>query len=455
MYKMPLKYAVAVIFMVVLLYPKFPLISIPGTFVSIRFEDFLILISVLYLLLFYRPDLKGFLNNALGKSIMFYLLFAFISTLYGAVITKTVTPHIGLLHFLRRIEYFSPLIIGYIAMKHNKTTFLYVIKLLPIIILYIFTYGLGQRYLGWPIIITQNFEYSKGIALRWMEGSHINSTFAGHYDLATFLVFILPILVLIFIKAKKHYIKVVYFTSYLLSLWLLVNSASRISLVSYVFAVFISLTLVKKVKYIVFIVLISVLFSLFSASLVSRYVRFIEVLKLKSQRYISTINFPKSVYAGSFEENQTINFKLISPSPTAPPKFEDRSTSIRLNVEWPRAIRSFYKNPLIGTGQSSITLATDNDYLRLIGESGILGFISFALVIFIVLRDSINYLLRYKVKSFNLMDNYLVAGFIGGFTGVIINAVFIDVFEASKFATVFWMFCGMIYEKVQKYPDPA
>ena len=35
-----------------------------------------------------------------------------------------------------------------------------------------------------------------------------------------------------------------------------------------------------------------------------------------------------------------------------------RSGEIRFKVEWPRALRAFAKNPLLGTGYSSVTLAT-------------------------------------------------------------------------------------------------
>ena len=68
------------------------------------------------------------------------------------------------------------------------------------------------------------------------------------------------------------------------------------------------------------------------------------------------------------------------PTEESQPVFEDRSVSIRLNVEWPRAIRAFSKNPLLGTGYSSITLATDNDFLRLLGEVGLVGALAFFLI---------------------------------------------------------------------------
>jgi O-antigen ligase len=138
----------------------------------------------------------------------------------------------------------------------------------------------------------------------------------------------------------------------------------------------------------------------------------------------------------------------ISPTPTPIPIFEDRSTSIRLNVEWPRAIRAFIKNPLLGTGYSSITLATDNDYLRLLGEIGVLGFFSFTLIFAIIGKLLLTYCKKYK--DIYDIEKIFIASATGGFFGVLINALFIDVFEASKFAITFWLLIGMYYSIVSK-----
>ncbi len=123
------------------------------------------------------------------------------------------------------------------------------------------------------------------------------------------------------------------------------------------------------------------------------------------------------------------------------PVFEDRSSSIRLNVEWPRAIRAFTKNPLLGTGYSSITLATDNDYLRLLGEAGALGFLAFSLIF---IRIGNLTLANFPIhKNFSGVEQAFIAGIAGSIPGVLLNAVFIDVFEASKFAILFWLLMGM------------
>ena len=134
---------------------------------------------------------------------------------------------------------------------------------------------------------------------------------------------------------------------------------------------------------------------------------------------------------------------FVTPTPTPSPVVEDRSSSIRLNVEWPRAVRSLTKNPLLGTGYSSITLATDNDYLRALGETGILGFAAFSLIF---LRIGSLFLPNVKsvLAKMSEIERPFVAGLLGGSVGVLINAVFIDVFEASKFAIIFWLLIGVL-----------
>ena len=119
---------------------------------------------------------------------------------------------------------------------------------------------------------------------------------------------------------------------------------------------------------------------------------------------------------------------------------EDRSLNIRLNAEWPRAIRSLKKNPLLGTGFSSVGLATDNDYLRALAETGLLGLGAFALIIIRVLRSGIAYLLSPPSD----IEPIFITAVTFGLIGLLINAVFIDVFEASKVAIITWTLIGLM-----------
>lgn len=417
------KYFLAAIIILIPLYPKFPFLKIPGTYVSIRLEDFLIAMVALLLIPKLILNIKLYLKNKVIWAILIFLLVGFVSFLSGIFLTKTVIPYIGFLHFFRRIEYFVPLLAGYIMLREeggSERALGFLVKCLMIVVFAAFIYGLGQRYLDWPIIITQNEEYSKGIALRFLPGSHINSTFAGHYDLASFLVLVLPILITSFFIFRERWTKVILGIVILSGLWLLTNSVSRISVVSYLGAVTLALLLIGKYKEIFLVIFVSLIFFMTSASLMGRYLNL-----------------------GVYAEGEK-NAQEEMPAPV----IEDRSTSIRFNVEWPRAIRAFTKNPLLGTGYSSITLATDNDFLRLLGEVGILGFITFVVVL---VRINLVWFKSFPItQKFTGIEVPFLAGVIGAFPGILLNSMFIDVFEASKFATVFWLLVGLSLFLVEK-----
>jgi hypothetical protein len=268
--------------------------------------------------------------------------------------------------------------------------------------------------------------------MTWTVGSQITSTFAGHYDLAAFMVLVLPILISLIFTIEGKFSKLLLSISALSGFWLLINTASRISLVSYLLSICASFFLLKKYKALVFIVLISVVISGFSSNLFSRYKNLIDV-------YSSKIKSIKIVEANFFDFN--VRAQEISSTPTPVPVFEDRSTSIRLAVEWPGAISAFLKGPLLGTGYSSVGLAVDSDYLRLLAEVGFLGFLGFMLVIARVLFVFVSSIpLTRNLSGIKLG---FVAGTIGSIFGTLLNAVFIDVFEASKFAIVFWLVVGL------------
>lgn len=431
-----IKYSAMLLLVVIPLYPKFPLFKVEGTFVSVRLEDFLLAFSALIVLPVIFKDLKRWLKDSTVIGFLLYLLVSLTSLVSAVFITKTIDPDIGILHLIRRIEYFTPFFIGYYAIYFDKKNLDLFIKTILLIIFVVFIYGMGQKYLHWPIIITQNQEYSKGVALQYREGSHINSTFAGHYDLASYLVLLMPTIVAFLVQSKINKILQLQFMGvFMAGLWLLVNSASRISFFTYLLSTAITLIILNKKRLLPIIVLISLLFTLSSQNMILRYKRVFDVVKnnyLTQSMIVSaqTINPIKNIQA--------------SPTPIAIEILEDRSTNIRLNVEWPRAIRAFVKNPLLGTGYSSITLATDNDYLRLLGETGLFGFLAFIIIILNFSLTLFKLILRNSGKVIFSTEALFTAGIAGSLVGILINAVFIDIFEASKFAIIFWLIFGMI-----------
>jgi O-antigen ligase len=117
---------------------------------------------------------------------------------------------------------------------------------------------------------------------------------------------------------------------------------------------------------------------------------------------------------------------------------QDISTSIRLDVEWPMSLRSFYKNPLLGTGYSTLGLATDNDYLRSLGETGFLGIAAFLSILISLFNK-----LKKGLKEKNALNKILITSALGIFASFLVSAAFLDVFESSKIAILFWAFMGL------------
>jgi O-antigen ligase len=93
----------------------------------------------------------------------------------------------------------------------------------------------------------------------------------------------------------------------------------------------------------------------------------------------------------------------------------------------------------LGTGYSSIGLASDNDYLRSLAEVGLLGTAAFGLIF---IRWYIPFFKTAWRPSQNIKDVFVLS--VGcGLLALLMNAVFIDVFEASKIAIITWTLLGL------------
>jgi hypothetical protein len=429
------KYLLAAVLVIVVLFPKFPLVKIPGTYVAMRFEDILMLLLAVNTFVCSLGRVKRLLKDKITVAALIFLGSGLLSVIAGSFLMHTTAFSLAIFHWLRRIEYLVPFFAVMITIPKEKITetIEFLIKILMIVTLIALVYGLGQRYFKFPVIITQNEQYSKGAALFWTPGSHINSTFAGHYDLAAFIVLTIPIFITGFFTLKGKISKLMLILSSGAGLWLLINSVSRTAQLSYLSAVVVSLVLVKRFKALLLVAGISLIFMLTSGGLGVRFHRAIEVIyqRITTGR---AITYVKSRFVVMADE---IAVDLV---PTPQPQVSDVSIAIRLNVEWPRAIRAFLKNPLLGTGYSSINLATDNDLLRVLGETGILGLASF-LLLFYRIGEVLARALPLP-KKFSGIELAFMAGIFGGIIGTFITAVLIDIFEASKFAIIFWLLVG-------------
>lgn len=503
------------------LYPKIPLADVlPGYIVRLRLEDLLLAAAaVVYGLWVLRGKARP-RGNPLFPVIAIYLLLGLISGLSAIFLTKTIPMswlHIGKwgLHWARRGEYFFLLFLFYDSVKSKgKLTLLTVLAGLVVITATI--YGFGQKYYQWPVYSTMNREFSKGWRLVLTEHARVPSTFAGHYDLAAFLVLILPLtLAMAFygISLVKWVGRVGFISGYIL----LILTASRASFIAYSCSTVLFFIFLYKYRGWRFAAGRGLMVGIFSTvvflgfgDLSGRFAQIINLSPLKNlveNRIFKMdknkqINYlvvtdqlalvadktdappiPYQDWGGSGKSGGTDSGETASESGLPPDVYQDiplplatksggvvgvlykqrtysdaafaygLSSAIRFDALWPRAIAGFKTNILLGSGYSTLTKerveifteaeSTDNDYLRSLGETGLLGFIFF----FGGIVWGCRLLWQGQKKEKNLLKTMLLA-MISGTFGLLINAIYIDVFEASKVAFTFWALMGAFLAQV-------
>jgi hypothetical protein len=549
------------------LYPKIPLLDVLHTWVYIRAED-LVIFSVLFfwIILLFRK--KTTLKTPLTFPILLFWIVGIIATIHGVLLIfpniPNVFPNLAFLSMLRRIEYLSLFFVAYAAMKDKKQLMPYVIAVLVVTLLAVALYGLGQRYMGFPAYLTMNEEFAKGQPITLSALSRIPSTFGGHYDLAAYLVLVIPILASLLFGFRNWFMRAFLLFTIGAGGIVMLMTVSRISF----FALMISLVgvfLFYKKRLVLFsfpfIAIIVVIISLnFSTKLFDRFdntVKVVDVLvdartgdvlgnvkevtpsaefankivkqrsydvpsdleakspskliDLKRESILSEVdpwvlmNLPSndSYLATSsgiipYAKLDPTGLLLVQPnkstgenlpqgtgysnlglapiikrvpqiyyqqkdeqSATSSPEVllfsgdflvkrasaYDLSLTTRYQGEWPHAIEAFKRNIFLGSGYSSISLAIDNNFLRILGEVGLFGMSSFLgifVIAWIYLKKMLPKIDSPLVKSFAI-------GFFAGVVGLMINATLIDVFEASKVAYSLWLLMGITIGMLHSY----
>ncbi|MFA5531975.1 MAG: hypothetical protein WDA13_00050 [Candidatus Shapirobacteria bacterium] len=455
------KSILAILILFIPLYPKFPLLNVTGTYVAIRLDDIIVAISVLIWLIYQIKNKFPIFKIKITPLFIAYFLAIIASFITAFLIYQTESLNILLLNLFRRFEYMSLFFITIQAIKSIKDLkFPYIFLLIATALVCV--YGYGQKYFSFPVISTMNSEFSKGQLLQMNIWTRVSSTFAGHYDLAAFLSVALIIIGVVAIITKNKLLKISSLIVWIAGFQILSFTASRVSIFAFWGGICLTLFLIRKYLWIIPISLV-VLFSIFNS-------------KDLNQRLLATIPALKNQFINSNSSNSPstptptpIPTITINPTPTSittttikttsiptivrhqetetyPEVDSDvgvaRSGEIRFNAEWPRAINAYKKNIITGTGLGSITLATDNDYLRCLGESGLLGLITFGSIILFFIIKTIPFSFK---KDKNPSQIFAIILF-GALTTTLANAVFIDVFEASKTAYLFWIMMAIYYQ---------
>lgn len=509
------------------LIPKARLADVQYTYIKIRYDDFLIIpVVIIFLIQLFRKKVK-LRTNFLVPILLFWGA-VFLSYFIAEYVQRTVLVHCtgvyseafqtgkldmilrcqGLLHSIRRVQY---MIIFFIAASAitSESVFLKYMRLYLFTVFLVTLYGLGQKFLQFPSIQSMNPAYVDSRILILKPEDRINATFGGHFDLAAYLVFSMPILLgFLFAFKKRRYL--LYF---ILSLMTLLYTSARSSFVAYVGSISLFLLWIRKFKFLVFVALLTAVLLFVTGEMTKRLQSTFQIKTIfvnletgqtSIDQKLSTkelpagdlrIKFPKSIttrttgagtgggggttptenrekiYKAAYEQakenakakGEKVSLaelerraqeiaKVLQPQRTL---LCDISCSTRLQIEWPRAIAAFLYNPYFGTGPSSLGEATDNSFLRWLGEFGLLGTSIFVILLYSIMR----YVYRYA-KRVEGDKKYIYYGYIFAMISLLINALYVDVFEASKVAYNLWLVTGFyvgavaVAEKQQEAVTP-
>lgn len=521
------------------LYPKIPLIDIQHTWVYVRFEDVLVLIVLtLWFYLLLRKEVT--IKTPLTIPIFAFWIIGAIATIHGVIIIfptiANVFPNVALLAYLRHIEYLSVFFMAYTAVKSKKFIFASIWTLIATLV-GVIIYGFGQKFFAFPAFLTMNEEYAKGVPITVSSLNRISSTFAGHYDLAAYLVLVLPIVVSLIFGFRNILMKALLTIISLLGLVLLFMTVSRVSFFVLFIGLFAVVFFQKRKLFFALVPLIfigGIIFMYSNSSLLSRFgntVKQVDVLvDSKTGGAIGHVHFePRSYFKDKIIKDEIVEegVRTATPSgkrlvydpdiPLSLVKYRipqqlaivdaittstgetlpqgsgyinltlspvtqrlenffyefpendttasaslrivqgdflvkraaayDLSFTTRFQGEWPHALMAFARNIFFGSGYGSVSLAVDNNYFRMLGETGLLGTVAFFGVIIM--------LLIYIRRNISPIDSpvvrALVYGAVGGIIGLSLNATLIDVFEASKVAFVLWLLVGIVVGSITLY----
>ncbi len=455
------------------LWPKIPVFQpIPGYIVRIRLEDFFVgFTAITWSVQALRRKVTA--NSPLNIFMFLYVLVGLLSLLSAMFWIKTfplLFIHVAkaFLIWLRYSEYFSLFFFVYASIK-KKQHAVYFLIVIFFTIAAATLYGAGQKYFQWPVYSTMNAEFSSGVMLELANPyARVQSTFAGHYDFAIYLSLTLPFLLLaiyLFYQRKEYTFVALASAIFALGIWGIIVSGLRSAFASLLIAIVVvtigtGIQTQKKIKWVatklvIVFVSIALMYILFGSNLSA----------LLRHAYVGVV--------APNQKNQVIEKTIISQYVLPVPKDKSNtealaatamptklsgcalqreiSLCIRLESLWPQAIKGFLREPLLGSGFSTLNKrdfyhlaeadGADNNYLRILGETGILGFITLFAIILRALW--IAYQKARKQKNISV-ESIIYIGYIGTTIGLLCNALLFDVFAASKVAFTFWALTGLM-----------
>ena len=362
-----------------------------GRGITIRLDDFILMIigfSWLARMAIYK-ELGLFLRTSLNKPIAFYIIASLISTLFGALMGR-VNLKTGLLFVLKYFEY---MIIYFMVVNHlhDKRQI---------------------HHFLWALLFTCVAVSFLGIA-QIPGGGRVSAPFEGEIGepntFGGYLVFMMAIAIGLFLTTNSLRDKLIYGGISVTAFIPFLFTQSRSSYLAFFPMLFAFVWLSEKRKLII-------IFLLFMAIL-------LPLIAPQKVRDRIAFTFTQSPHP---DQVQIGGIRL------------DTSTSARLR-SWQGVLRDTIKHPILGFGVTGYYFV-DAQYPRVLAETGIIGMISFLLLMWAIFRQG-NMVFS---STSDIFHKGISMGFMAGFTGLLVHAVGANTFIIVRIMEPFWFVLAMV-----------
>jgi len=393
--------------LIIVLLPKINILEIPGTYIGVRAEDFALLLIAFFGALYALLKGKLLVVPKIAIPMAIFLAAAFISLIAGIYNGTIVDASLGILFFLRKIEYFVPFFLAYWMFKKKNVSYIGRMLLLTL-------------FLTAMIGVLQKLQLMGGFylgALVPVVSDRIFSTFSGPYEYSLYLALAFSYFVVEYFREEKNKLPLLVLLGAIFYFILL--TAARITVVAVVISSTLTAVLDKKIKALLpllaVMLLIALIFMPFTAK--SRFQALFEGGTLPA---LSQIESGAAVH--SEEYGGGIDVSAVSRY-----------------IKWLNIFQGFSLHPLLGSGPSAFGEAVDGNYVRVLGEGGIFGVLAFAWLMYNLFLMSYKYYRQAKDKLTGKYSLFMLTVL----SALLVSALFVDTFEASKIAMLFWLLTGV------------
>jgi len=388
------EFALFLLIFFMLLSPEFSLGGVRGRAVVLRMDDIFLFVTFLGWLA------KMAVNKELGFSkvtpinqpIFIYIFAYVISTLIG-VLQGTTRWLASIFYLLKYIEYFLLFFMVASSLKDKKQVRLFVYSMLLV--------ALITSFFAWFM----HFSGAERVTAPF-EGKHGEPNTLGGYLL---LMMMVATGLILNIQSFKQKIILAagmccVFPAFLFTL-------SRSSWFAFIPAYAVLMFLSRKGKQTLLIV--SLLFALLFSTIFPAYV------------------YNRIEYTFEDQTKRTVMGKEMRM---------DESSAARVDI-FRDSIRHWSRSPITGNGAGSAGAVVDNNYMRVLIETGIIGITAFLLLLFAIFRTAMRTFGSLTEDDFG---HGLTAGFLAGFVGLLVHSFGAATFILIRIMEPFWFLTAMV-----------